>query len=333
MKKVTLAVEKEEDSDHEEFKSDQNQSLKNGNSSFDSDEEWSISDSDDEVARREKNDHARYGYKVKKYKLRYFVKIVAIVVAIILIPLQVFLKTTLQKYENELIISTQKNMSNSLLEFLEIFSYSSNIRFILVCGLVLFYLTDSLISFKSTLLYCFGIFSMVMLKVIYTSPRPYWVNGNVNVFGENCYFDFASPSTHIFDIVFYWNYNILMYFTKYTQQVNKPWVITLYSLLGIYLVLTILAQFLYGLLYIYQSFISILFSLTYLVLCLNFDNEILNLCEKIGFIVRSSRKYKFMLFFICLGLFVLALIIVNSQSQSWSIQMWIINASKVSLEV
>jgi len=53
-----------------------------------------------------------------------------------------------------------------------------------------------------------------------------------------------------------------------------------------------------------------MFAIAYLIACLNFDNEILNVCEKIGFVVRSSRKYKFYVLFLCLGLFVLSLMIL-----------------------
>jgi len=120
-----------------------------------------------------------------------------------------------------------------------------------------------------------------------------------------------------------------MYFTKYTNNFNRVLVGTLYCVLIIFASLSIMSEFLFGLVYLYQSFISLLYSFTYLVLCLNFDNEILNICEKIGFIVRSSRKYKFYLLFLCIGLFILSLLIMSTQESNWQEQQtWIINASK-----
>lgn len=61
-----------------------------------------------------------------------------------------------------------------------------------------------------------------------------------------------------------------------------------------------------------------LYGLIFLVLCMNFDTEIHRMCEKTGFIVQSSRKYKFYLFFLCIGLFVVALIYYNCELDQWT---------------
>ena len=47
-----------------------------------------------------------------------------------------------------------------------------------------------------------------------------------------------------------------------------------------------------------------LYGFMFLVFCMNFDTSIHSLCEKIGFQVETSRKYKFYLFFFCLGIMV-----------------------------
>jgi hypothetical protein len=52
------------------------------------------------------------------------------------------------------------------------------------------------------------------------------------------------------------------------------------------------------------------------------------MCEKTGFIVQSSRKYKFYLFFLCIGLFVIILIYYNSEVDYWTMpQSWVVNIS------
>jgi hypothetical protein len=72
-----------------------------------------------------------------------------------------------------------------------------------------------------------------------------------------------------------------------------------------------------------------LYGFIMLVLALNFDTEIHRLCEKTGFIVQSSRKYKFYLFFVCIGMFVVALIYYNSELDQWTMpQTWVVNASQ-----
>jgi hypothetical protein len=54
-----------------------------------------------------------------------------------------------------------------------------------------------------------------------------------------------------------------------------------------------------------------------LVISMNFDTSIHLLCEKIGFIIETSRKYKFYLFFLCLGLFVPVLIYYLQMCDEW----------------
>ena len=109
-----------------------------------------------------------------------------------------------------------------------------------------------------------------------------------------------------------------MYCMKYAENVNKKVVITLFVLLFVYSCLVVFAGVFTGTVYIYQNIIGMLYGLIFLVLCLNFDTEIHRMCEKTGFIVQSSRKYKFYLFFLCIGLFVVCLIYYNSELDYWT---------------
>ena len=66
----------------------------------------------------------------------------------------------------------------------------------------------------------------------------------------------------------------------------------------------------------------------YFILCANFDAVILTYCEQIGFILRSSRKYKFYLLFLCMGLFIIGVVVLEANMDSWADQqLWIINAT------
>ena len=89
-------------------------------------------------------------------------------------------------------------------EALEFFEYTTTANSTLMISVVLFLFSDSLIAFKSTLLLCFGLYIMTFLKIIYQSPRPFWVDGDVQSYNSECKFDYASPSTHIFCLIFFW---------------------------------------------------------------------------------------------------------------------------------
>jgi hypothetical protein len=141
-------------------------------------------------------------------------------------------------------------------------------------------------------------------------------------------FDFAGPGYHLYIITFFWTYNIIMYCMKYAENVHSSLVNFLFALLGLVTVWIIIAGLYTGTIFIYQNAIGLLYGLIYLVLCLNFDREIHKMCEKTGFIVQSSRKYKFYLFFLCIGLFIVTLVYYNCEIDNWTMpQTWVVNVS------
>ena len=46
----------------------------------------------------------------------------------------------------------------------------------LLVSVILFLATDTLIALKSTIVYGFGIYLILLMKLMYKSPRPFWVS-------------------------------------------------------------------------------------------------------------------------------------------------------------
>ena len=93
--------------------------------------------------------------------------------------------------------------------------------------------SDSLISYKTTMCYCVGVYLITMLKLMYTEPRPFWVNETIDVPRSYCPIGYAMPSLGTFNIVFFMSYTAFMQLYKYKRpEARKSWQI--YSaLLGI----------------------------------------------------------------------------------------------------
>ena len=229
----------------------------------------------------------RFGHTVKfeNYKTSNAIKIISITLAIIIIPLEIFVQNVLQTAEGDLITSIQDSFGDSqgLKNFM-------NIPLILVrpestCFfmLLLYLSTDSLIAFKSAITTCFGIYIITFLKLLYKDGRPFWINPKIKPY--ECAFDFAGPGYHLYTIVFFWSYNIIMYCMKYAEKVNFKLVYSLFAALTLVGIWIIIAGLYTGTIYIYQNAIGMLYGLIYLVLCMNFDTEIHRMCEKTGFIV------------------------------------------------
>lgn len=54
------------------------------------------------------------------------------------------------------------------------------------------------------------------------------------------------------------------------------------------------------------------------------------MCMKTGFIVQSSRKYKFYLFFLCIAMFLVSMVYYNCEYENWTMpQEWVVNVANV----
>ena len=80
--------------------------------------------------------------------------------------------------------------------------------------------------------------------------------------------------------------------------------------------------------YIYQNVVGQLCGLVYLIFCLTFDDEIHRYCEKLGFIMKSSRSRKFHVFFFALACLVLGFAYYAALSDLSMPLYWIVNATK-----
>ena len=195
--------------------------------------------------------------------------------AITVIPLQIFLKSVLEEKENAILINLQSAQRDKiwLQRFLSMVMGMADVNFTLFSGMMLFLISDSLIAFKTSMVYCFGLYMIVILKLFYESPRPFWNSTEIVTFEGYCDFDFASPGNHVFSLCFFWTYTIFMYFQKYIEEnkINYKLVVSLYSVLGVMTLLTFYGTFLFGVVYIYQNIVSLLYSITFFIIIVNFD--------------------------------------------------------------
>ena len=108
---------------------------------------------------------------------------------------------------------------------------------------------DSLLAFKTALITSFGYYIMTCLKLVYKDARPFWVSNEI--FGHSCKFDFGAPSYHLYTIITFWIYNIIMYKMKYAEKVNKPVVYVLFGLTALFSVFLVIGALHQGTAFLY----------------------------------------------------------------------------------
>ena len=269
----------------------------------------------------------RYGHKVRfnKYKISYLVKIICFVLAVIILPLEIVIRSWMMEQEDQAILDIQKSDSSSLIKLAEVFRVLGDIKFIQGFSFFLYLFSDSLLGFKTALVTQFGIIIVNFLKLLYKVPRPFWVAENI--IGRKCVLDFAGPSDHVFLSVFFYTYVIIIFFSKYAEETSKALLACLVAVDVVVVFLIALSGLYVGTTYVFQSFVGLIYGILYTILCIDMDREIHSLSEKAGFIVKDSRKYKFYIFFFCLGVFVVDVIFFNSIIVEWTLpQSWVINA-------
>ncbi len=126
-----------------------------------------------------------YGTNVGKYNIGTYVYYFCIL-GFILIPLEIFLKDIVtNRIENDLIIKMQSSINSTKLEYLA--NTMLNISDVNVLRYVVYLLYlggDAILATKTAILAFYGQFILVMLKIAYKEPRPYWVNSQIQ--GKRC---------------------------------------------------------------------------------------------------------------------------------------------------
>ena len=143
--------------------------------------------------------------------------------------------------------------------------------------------------------------------------------------GKQCSFDFSGPSDHAFLATFFYSYVILI-FSKYSIQNKGKMKVILLSINAVIVILIIFSMGFLGETFLFEGIIGIIYGAVYCIACLSLDSEIHSTCEKIAFIVKTSRKYKFKLFFMALIMFILAVMYFNAALQSFIVDhTWVLN--------
>ncbi len=108
-----------------------------------------------------------------------------------------------------------------------------------------------------------------------------------------------------------------MYQMKYAEKVNKKLVNMMFGGLVVFSIFLTIAALHQGTAFMYQEFMGLLYGGIFLVTVMNFDKVIHRRCERVAFQLEASRREKFYLLFICLGLFAILYIYYVGQAETW----------------
>jgi hypothetical protein len=227
---------------------------------------------------------ARFGANVttKSMSTDSYVKMVAVVLSILLVPMQLLAQGIVTEREQNLILKLQEKLDydafcmtkgtwcNNLIwgpiSLMETMSLP-------LVFYLLHLLSDSLLTFKTTLLASFGIYTLALLQMAFKSGRPFWDRADISSF-DHCKFDFSSPAQSIFITTFLGPYIILNFFVKYNNKPNKAINAVMWTLLFVTQIEIIAVCYLFGQDYIFQMVLGLVAGFIFLVTTLTFDREL-----------------------------------------------------------
>ena len=139
--------------------------------------------------------------------------------------------------------------------------------------------SDSLIAFKTSILYILGIYVLMLMQFFQQSPRPYWIKDDLPLFQNTCYLSYAGPSYHIFNVQFipaYFIYNIMYVYN------DKPNIVMIYITYGTLIAFNLtvgFCQMFLAQLFAYEIVQTTLVTMIYLMIVIQFDKEIMKMTE------------------------------------------------------
>lgn len=104
------------------------------------------------------------------------------------------------------------DLANLVMNLSEVDSMRYCMYAIYLCG-------DPILATKTAFVAFIGQFLLVMMKLTYKEPRPYWII--TEIMSYRCQNDFEGPSDHIFLIMFVGTYLNLIYLRKYARTPKR----------------------------------------------------------------------------------------------------------------
>ncbi len=258
-----------------------------------------------------KQQHAAQAVAKKRLKRSSFSYILFAFIVVFLLVFQLIFSTSLQSWDAKLLRGIQSLSSKSL----------HNSAFFKACTTVLYYYTNfdvingalcflycafnPFISFKVALLANISIYiHSIAILLIYREPKPYWTRDGL--YTSDCESVFTGPAYNQFMATLLIFYSITVF--KRYQIIGERWkgllLIGIFSYLNL---MTLAFSILDAQHFIYQNVLGIIIAVIVVVVTNILDNSITLLSLRLGFFIKSSKKYKFLFLVILLLIFSLCL--------------------------
>jgi len=266
----------------------------------------------------------------KKIKRSSFSYIMIAFIIVFIVVFQLIFSTPLQDFDVKIIKGIQDLTENS----------SHKGTFFKVVSSILYYYTEfnvfngalcflyaafnPFISFKVSLLANIAIYvHTIAILLIYREPKPYWVQSGLSTI--DCESVFTGPAYNQFMATLLIFYSITV-FRRYQVIGGRLLGIILIGIFIYLNIMTLCFSIFDAQHFVYQNILGIIIAVIIVVVTNMMDNKISLLSLRLGFFMKSSKKYKFLFLVVLLLIFSLCLAITTVVDSGTLIEpKWIIN--------
>lgn len=222
----------------------------------------------------------------KLVRVNTYVKGLAAVVLLFIVPLEVVLRDSMEGAEGDWIVSLQHGVSNEHVKgFLKAVSLLGDRWVFLGLSCVLMHCVDPLRGLKVVVVTSFGMYCQGVLGLIYYEPRPSWVRSHIHNY--TCLEGFGLPSPHLSLSSLLFVYTVV----QYIHRANSLTRFLVYSLTVIVITLMGFTRVYLGDNYPHQVVITLCYVFIYLTAALALDLTMTKLVQVSAFGYRKHRKH------------------------------------------
>jgi len=144
------------------------------------------------------------------------------------------------------------------------------------------------------------LFHTIAILLIYTEPRPYWIFPEVKTVDCNATFTGPSYNQFMATLVIFYTITMVRKSQVIAGRIEEKIVIGVLILMN---ALTLIFSVLNAENFIYQNILGIIIAVIIVIITNIWDKQVSMLALKVGFFIRASKQYKFLLLVVTLLIF------------------------------
>lgn len=263
-------------------------------------------------------DNIKLTHKNKKLLI---LRVIILILALIYIPFDSISDNKNIKYETNYIFKQDKFeffISSNIVSFyiFNILDIFTNVESVLIYSIVFYLLFHPFKIIKNLFFLSIIIYLTVIMRLIYSASRPFWYFTKINIL---CPVSYSKPSITLISFCLFIGLNILMYFEnikKEKQNISVRY--RIFGLLIFFICCTIMSLLNISSYedFIYQQIISIVYTLIFIVIYLEFETGLHNFFLENLKSIENIRSFKIYNFIFILFIFIFSLIIYSISSSS-----------------